>query len=220
MQPGWYTDPQISGQVRWHDGTNWTGHTQPSQPSVVDASPAPQPTWTSSPRPPADSGWQPGAPAGGQSASSSKSSLGKKVAIGVGAAFAALVVLGAVGASGSPSTSDRADGSSDQRAAPGPGPAPAEAAVDLGAMTCDVAAEEAVFISANSGDLTTKLLKVREPVVVEDHRANYQRPSGADDVLLIACEGAGVWEDGSTSPVRVEVTVDADEDVFVYYEAL
>lgn len=34
VAPGWYTDPQDSALERWWDGTQWTEHSQPSQPAA------------------------------------------------------------------------------------------------------------------------------------------------------------------------------------------
>src|SRR3954452_13848736 len=28
-EAGWYADPSITGQLRWWDGQQWTGHAQP-----------------------------------------------------------------------------------------------------------------------------------------------------------------------------------------------
>jgi len=209
VQPGWYDDPQVPGQVRWFDGAQWTQHIRPAQ--QTQSFPAPEAGGGGGWHGPTGGGpgWQTGPPAG--PAPKAGTSIGKKIAIGAGVGLAAIVLLGALASGG--------DGGQTNTALEQP-TAVDDNAVDLGAMTCDAAAEEAVTISANSGDLTTKLLKVREPAVVEDNRADLQQPSGTGDVLVMACEGVGVWEDGSNDRVRIEVSLDADQDVFVFYESL
>lgn len=33
--PGWYVDRGVAGQLRWFDGTAWTGHVAPAPPAVA-----------------------------------------------------------------------------------------------------------------------------------------------------------------------------------------
>lgn len=48
--PGWYPDNHSHGLLRWWDGTQWTGFTQPAQPAAPVGSFA-------APRPDAMAGW-------------------------------------------------------------------------------------------------------------------------------------------------------------------
>lgn len=83
-------------------------------------------------------------------------------------------------------------------------------------MTCQQLAAEAAAVSA--GD-PIELLKVRELQEEFRRRFNYDPPEGADETLLLSCTGTGVWSDGQRTPVEVRLTVDADGDRFVWYEA-
>jgi hypothetical protein len=85
--------------------------------------------------------------------------------------------------------------------------------------TCDDLASEAVRISEEQ-EAVVKLLKVRQPDVVEDNRETYEVPSGGDDVLVLSCKGVGVWSDATKSDVQLELTVDSDGDEFVSYEPI
>ncbi len=58
---------------------------------------------------------------------------------------------------------------------------------------------------------------MRAPEVVQDHRVDYVPPSGTDEATILVCEGAGAWSTGDTVGVRIKVTIDADEEVFVKY---
>ncbi|TGN64227.1 hypothetical protein EXE59_09875 [Nocardioides eburneiflavus] len=100
-----------------------------------------------------------------------------------------------------------------------------EAGVDVASgsledVTCDELADDAVRISEEDTGLGTKLLKVREPRVVEDNRATYEAPTGTNEEVVLACRGQGSWEDGSDVDVRVELTVDSDGDAWVFYKPM
>lgn len=43
--PGWFTDPDTSGQHRWFDGNRWTGHVQPVEQEKEPATPDLRPPW-------------------------------------------------------------------------------------------------------------------------------------------------------------------------------
>jgi len=80
---------------------------------------------------------------------------------------------------------------------------------------------EAVRASAESSQTPIKLLKVRSPRVVQDNRHTYTVPTGTKMALILSCSGVGVWSNGDEETrVLIELKVDADEDAFIYYEAI
>lgn len=112
-------------------------------------------------------------------------------------------------------TSDESSSASDES-----GAVAAEGGSDSITSTeaCEMAADQAVRISAEQAVGIT-LLKVRALEAVKDARDTYTLPTGAHEVAVLVCEGVGVWSDGDNSTrVRIKVTADADDDVFVYYE--
>lgn len=83
---------------------------------------------------------------------------------------------------------------------------------------CEAAADQAVQISADQG-AAIALLKVRGLEVIKDNRSTVALPSGSDEATVLLCRGVGVWSDGdSATPVRIRVSVDADNELFIYYE--
>jgi hypothetical protein len=88
---------------------------------------------------------------------------------------------------------------------------------DFSGVTCDVLAEEAVLVSQSLDDGEADLVKIRESAVVEDHRADYLPPAGAEESLLLSCRGTAAWTDLSESAVLTQLTIDADGEVFVAY---
>ena len=82
--------------------------------------------------------------------------------------------------------------------------------------TCADLADEAVSISEGQD---VELVKVRSPKIVKDHRDDVTVPKGDGDALVLSCRGTGVWSDGGpTSQVKLELTVDADKELFVRYQ--
>lgn len=86
------------------------------------------------------------------------------------------------------------------------------------AMTCERLGDAAAAMDHEHALVT--LLDVREARATVDHRSDYTLPTGADDATVLECEGTGVWSDGSKSPVRVRLTVDAEGESWVYYEPI
>lgn len=84
--------------------------------------------------------------------------------------------------------------------------------------TCADLAKEAADIGENA--LGVSLLKVRAPEITKDHRTDYTVPTGAEDVVVLQCKGTGVFSSGETGNVKLEMTVDADEDMFVSWEPI
>jgi hypothetical protein len=85
-----------------------------------------------------------------------------------------------------------------------------------GPMTCDQLATEAVELSE---DEPVELLKVRAlDVDLDQQTSGWDAPTGADETVVLRCTGRGVWSDGSKQGVRLELSVDADEDYFVSYQ--
>jgi hypothetical protein len=84
-------------------------------------------------------------------------------------------------------------------------------------ITCDGLQDEAVRISENEA---VQLLKVRTMKVDLDKQATgWETPKGADEVVILRCIGQGVWSDGGSDNVRLELRVDADDEFFIYYQA-
>lgn len=88
---------------------------------------------------------------------------------------------------------------------------------EFAGYTCEDLAEEAVRISAEAAN--GELMKVRDPQIVTDNRETFEMPQGVNDALVLECQGMGVWNSGVNYPVLLSLTVDADGDGFVYYEA-
>jgi hypothetical protein len=84
--------------------------------------------------------------------------------------------------------------------------------------TCADLAEDAVELGENPAGVA--LLKVRSPEMTEDNRTDYTLPTGTGETVLLQCKGAGVFNNGMTNRVKLEATVDADEDIFVGWEPL
>lgn len=85
-----------------------------------------------------------------------------------------------------------------------------------GPMTCAQLAGEAVELSEGE---PTELLKVRAlDVDLDQQESGWDAPTGAGETVVLRCTGRGVWSDGSKQNVRLELTVDADEDYFVSYQ--
>lgn len=87
----------------------------------------------------------------------------------------------------------------------------------LSSYDCEDLAEEAMSLS--EGEFS-QLLDVRQPHIVEDHREDYELPTGTDESLVIECEGLGVWSHGTNSPVSLRLTVDADGQAWIRYQDL
>jgi len=87
-------------------------------------------------------------------------------------------------------------------------------------ITCDELAEDAVRISAEDTGLSVKLLKIHDPRLVEDNRDDYEPPTGSSRQRLMACRGGGSWADGDTVDVRVELSVDADGESWVFFKPM
>lgn len=64
------------------------------------------------------------------------------------------------------------------------------------------------------------LIKIRQPEVVKDVRGAYTLPTGAGEAEVLVCRGAGVWSDSTIQDVRFSMSVDADEELFVAFEAI
>jgi hypothetical protein len=87
----------------------------------------------------------------------------------------------------------------------------------LAGYTCQDLSAEAVRISAEDNNALVTLLKVRIPRLVEDNISTYALPTGGGETLVLACAGTGVWSDGTSTKVRMKLTVDADGDSWVFY---
>jgi hypothetical protein len=94
------------------------------------------------------------------------------------------------------------------------------ASQDMDSITCDELADEAVRISEEDTGFGVKLLKVHTPQLVEDNRDDYEIPTGANRERIMACRGGGSWADGDTVDVRVELSVDADDEQWVFFKPM
>jgi hypothetical protein len=90
----------------------------------------------------------------------------------------------------------------------------------MDSITCDELADEAVRISEEDTGFGVKLLKVHTPQLVEDNRDDYEIPTGANRERIMACRGGGSWADGDTVDVRVELSVDADDEQWVFFKPM
>lgn len=92
------------------------------------------------------------------------------------------------------------------------------ASQDVDSITCDDLGDEAVRISEGDTGFSVKLLKIHEPQLVEDNRDDHNVPTGTDRERIMVCRGGGSWADGDTVDVRVELSVDADGEQWVFFK--
>lgn len=90
---------------------------------------------------------------------------------------------------------------------------------DFSDLDCAVLGDEAVFMSQEEDTGVPALIKVRESVVVEDHRTDYATPTGVEESLVLSCRGTAAWDDTTQSSVLTELTIDADGELFIAYAA-
>jgi len=88
---------------------------------------------------------------------------------------------------------------------------------DFESYSCSDLAGEAVSGGAKSRGV--KLLKVRNPHVLKDNRSTVETSTGDGENLVLSCEGAGVWSDGTTVPTLLKYTVDSAGNTFVEWQA-
>ena len=75
---------------------------------------------------------------------------------------------------------------------------------------------EAVRISKKT-TFDVKLVAVRSPRIVVDHRNTFTKPTGRNSSLVLSCEGTGVLSTGDTQALLVTLSVDSDGETFVDY---
>ncbi|WP_019135296.1 DUF2510 domain-containing protein [Cellulomonas massiliensis] len=79
---------------------------------------------------------------------------------------------------------------------------------EVAALTCDDAVEDAVALSQDDDEIP--VVSIDDVTLVEDRRADFRRPSGTGDVLVLTCAGSATWEDGFTADATVELYLDAE----------
>ncbi len=203
VPPGWYPDPENPSTTRWYDGHRWTEHVGPG----VQVPTPPQATVATTPRP----GFTPGATHGtfapaptsgtftpawtSPPAPAPRRSPLTVTLIVLGCVLGGLVVLGILAAIAIPVFLN-------QRVK-------AELA-DLRTVTCETVATEAVALSQSQVSGTdVALTSMSDLVVTDDRRLTVRRPAPGDLSPVLTCTGTGLWEDGVSTPVVVELHVDS-----------
>ena len=85
------------------------------------------------------------------------------------------------------------------------------------ATSCQSIDKEAVRLSGET-TFSVKLVGVRSPTIVADHRTTFTKPSGTKSSLVLSCNGTGVLSTGDTEPILVTLSVDSDGYTFVDYQ--
>jgi Protein of unknown function (DUF2510) len=214
---GWYDDPQNPQQIRYFDGANWTSQTAPRQSSGYSGSSTTPPAYGQAP----SQGWQgqagqfhtsqptpqasPSAFGGAQYVPASDTAVtsNKSVVLWILAALVGIVLLTVLGITLS-------DGDNDSDGAVGLG------AIALGIepdFDCNTLSDAYIELSvADPAD--EKLVATTDLEVVENNIGTVTIPSGSSENLIYACNATAEWGDGSTSDVRLELTIDSAEHLY------
>ena len=80
----------------------------------------------------------------------------------------------------------------------------------LSTVTCESLGDEAVAYSQAevTGD-QIPLASVSGLTVAQDDRATVRRPTTGNQAFVMSCAGTGLWQDGVTTPVVVELSIDS-----------
>lgn len=111
-----------------------------------------------------------------------------KILIGLGIALAGVVVLGILAAIAIPVFLNQR-----QQA-------------ELAALDCNQIAADAVALSQQeAGSDLIALVELDDPVLVRDERSSFRTPQPGSEAYVMTCEGNGVWADGLTERIWVDV---------------
>jgi hypothetical protein len=240
---GWYTDPQDAQKIRYFDGKDWTSQSIPRPVSGVQGQPGPAPLNVGNPyagsgqtvagqatagqpfvgQATPGGGWmgqsqpqpQPVSPTAGYAfagrqqipvADTPRSQSSRSVWIIILAALVGIVVI--VGAGVALSDKEDATGlSADSLGLPSTFGCTELFDSYIETLPDDTATEDPATIIDSVGVLTE----------VENNIGSVTQPNegSVKENLIMACEGTGTWKDGSTSDVRLELTIDGDGQVWV-----
>jgi len=87
---------------------------------------------------------------------------------------------------------------------------------ELSSLGCEDVASNAVSLSLPSASGDTLLVGMTGSVLMEDERARVRVPDRDGEAFVMSCSGVAQWGNGNSSPVMVEVYLDADR-MQVYY---
>lgn len=82
--------------------------------------------------------------------------------------------------------------------------------------SCEQVMTDEVRLAAESAEPGgVGLVTIDEVRVVEDHLATAQRPAEGAEEHLLTCEGMARWADGSRTPLRLTLTIDSDNQMWI-----
>jgi len=78
-----------------------------------------------------------------------------------------------------------------------------------------VASEEERLSREGASASDPQLVDIVEVRTVEDHLSTAERPGTGGSTHLLTCEATAVWDDGMRTPVRLTLTIDSDNQMWI-----